>query len=95
MGDEDQISTLDNNSQLFVLSDPLLFSSKEKCNSLTQLKQIQAQMIGLITEGLAQYQSLERLDYCTIILCNAQKRIAFSWNVATRGYLGVKTLGKP
>ncbi|KAA8528100.1 hypothetical protein F0562_035031 [Nyssa sinensis] len=84
-----------NTNHTFVLSNPLL-SLIEKCNSMTQLKQIQAQMIvtGLILDGFASSRliafcaisELGSLDYCKILLNNTQNPNVFSWNVAIRGY---------
>lgn len=85
-----------NTNHSFVLSNPLL-SLLEKCKSISQLKQIQSQMVitGLISDGFASSRLIafcaisqwRDLDYCTNILFNTQNPNAFSWNVAIRGFL--------
>ncbi|GKV22244.1 hypothetical protein SLEP1_g32126 [Rubroshorea leprosula] len=77
-----------------VLKNPLL-SLLEKCKSLCQVKQIQAQMVmtGLIFDGFASSRLVcfcavsdcRNFDYCTKILYNLQNPNLFSWNIAIRG----------
>ncbi|XP_042513859.1 pentatricopeptide repeat-containing protein At2g22410, mitochondrial [Macadamia integrifolia] len=84
-----------NTSHTFVLKHPLL-SLLEKCKSMNQLKQIQAQMIvtGLVADGLATSRLVAfcavsefgSLGYCTTILENTEHPNIFSWNIAIRGY---------
>ncbi|CAK9188438.1 unnamed protein product [Ilex paraguariensis] len=84
-----------NTNHTFVLSNPLL-SLLEKCNSMTQLKEIQAQMIktNLISDGLAlsrlvafcAISEMGNIDYGKRILYDTQNPNMFSWNVAIRGY---------
>ncbi|XP_043690700.1 pentatricopeptide repeat-containing protein At2g22410, mitochondrial [Telopea speciosissima] len=84
-----------NTSHSFVLTQPLL-SLLEKCKSMNQLKQIQAQMIvtGLVADGLATSRLVAfcaisesgSLDYCRTILENTEHPNIFSWNIAIRGY---------
>ncbi|XP_059624992.1 pentatricopeptide repeat-containing protein At2g22410, mitochondrial [Cornus florida] len=84
-----------NTKHTFVLSNPLL-SLLEKCNSMTQLKQIQAQMTvtGLILDGFASSRLIAfcaisesgSLDYCKLLLKNTQNINVFSWNVSIRGF---------
>ncbi|KAF7836754.1 pentatricopeptide repeat-containing protein [Senna tora] len=85
-----------NTTHSFVRTNPLL-SLLERCKSLIQLKQIQAQMIltGLIYDSFAASRLIafcalsesRTLDYCTKILYNTQHPNVFSWNVTIRGYL--------
>ncbi|KAJ9164369.1 hypothetical protein P3X46_023952 [Hevea brasiliensis] len=85
-----------NTTHSYVLSNPLL-SLLENCKTLSQLMQIQAQIIctGFITDGFASSRLIafcaisesRNLDYCTKILYNTQNPNTFSWNVAIRGYL--------
>ncbi|XP_057953570.1 pentatricopeptide repeat-containing protein At2g22410, mitochondrial [Malania oleifera] len=84
-----------NTSHTFVLTNPLL-SLLEKCKSIAQLKQIQAQMVltGLVSVGFASSRLIAfcaisesaDLEYCRHILVNTQSPNVFSWNVAIRGY---------
>ncbi|KAL7596911.1 hypothetical protein Lser_V15G29105 [Lactuca serriola] len=84
-----------NTTHSFVLSNPLL-TLLEKCKSMTQMKQIQTQMIitGLISDGLAASRLIafcaisesRNLDYCTRILNNLQNLNVFSLNVTIKGY---------
>ncbi|KAM7497202.1 hypothetical protein LguiA_021616 [Lonicera macranthoides] len=86
-----------NTTHNFVLSNPLLSLLEKKCNSMSQLKQIQSQMIttGLISDGLAASRliafcaisELGCLDYCEKLLKNTRNPNVFSWNVAIRGSL--------
>lgn len=85
-----------NTNHSFVLSNPFL-SLLEKCKSISQLKQIQSQMVqtGLIEDGFASSRLIafcaisewRDLDYCTNILFNTRNPNTFSWNVAIRGFL--------
>ncbi|KAJ7947545.1 Pentatricopeptide repeat-containing protein [Quillaja saponaria] len=85
-----------NTTHIFVQRNPLL-SLLEKCKSLFQLKQIQAQMIltGLISDGFSSSRLIafcaisdsRDLDYCTKILYNMQSINSFSYNVTIRGFL--------
>ncbi|KAK7390131.1 hypothetical protein VNO78_25430 [Psophocarpus tetragonolobus] len=85
-----------NTSHSFVRNNPLL-SLLERCKSLVQLKQIQAQMIitGLIDNGfgasrLVAFCALSEsraLEYCTKILYWIREPNVFSWNVTIRGFL--------
>ncbi|KAI9196051.1 hypothetical protein LWI28_020599 [Acer negundo] len=84
-----------NTTHSFVLQNPLL-SLLEKCKSLSQLKQIQAQTIitGLISDGFALSRLIafcaisesKDLHYCTNILFKTENPNVFSWNVAIRGF---------
>ncbi|KAK3205196.1 hypothetical protein Dsin_019242 [Dipteronia sinensis] len=84
-----------NTTHSFVLQNPLL-SLLEKCKSLSQLKQIQAQTIitGLISDGFALSRLIafcsisesKDLHYCTNILYKTENPNVFSWNVAIRGF---------
>ncbi|XP_040995468.1 pentatricopeptide repeat-containing protein At2g22410, mitochondrial [Juglans microcarpa x Juglans regia] len=84
-----------NTTHTFVRTNPLL-SLLEQCQSLSQLKQIQSQMIltGLFSDGFALSRLIafcaiseqRNLEYCTKILYNARDPNVFSWNVAIRGY---------
>lgn len=84
-----------NTSHSFVLSNPVL-SILEKCNSLTQFKQIQAQMIltGLFLDAFASSRLIAfcaisesgSLDYCSKIMRFIPNPNVFSWNVAIRGF---------
>ncbi|XP_065866706.1 pentatricopeptide repeat-containing protein At2g22410, mitochondrial [Euphorbia lathyris] len=88
--------TCGNKANNSLLSNPLLFLL-QKCESFSQMKQIQAQMIrtGLITDGFASSRLIafcagseqKNLDYCAKLLLNTQNPNSFSWNVAIRGYL--------
>ncbi|GAB4835196.1 Pentatricopeptide repeat-containing protein At2g22410, mitochondrial [Ancistrocladus abbreviatus] len=84
-----------NTNHTFVQSNPLL-SVLETCNSMSQLKQIQAQMIatGLILDG---FSCSRLIAFCAISdagdLAYADKILRFmdspnvvSWNLAIRGY---------
>ncbi|XP_019053332.1 PREDICTED: pentatricopeptide repeat-containing protein At2g22410, mitochondrial isoform X2 [Nelumbo nucifera] len=84
-----------NTNHIFVLTNPLL-SLLERCKSMNQLKQIQAQMIltGLISDRLALSRLIAfcaisesgSLDYCNMILANTENPNVFSWNIAIRGH---------
>ncbi|KAG2671200.1 hypothetical protein I3760_14G123000 [Carya illinoinensis] len=84
-----------NTTHTLVRTNPLL-SLLEQCQSLSQLKQIQSQMIltGLFSDGFALSRLIafcaiseqRNLEYCTKILYNARDPNVFSWNVAIRGY---------
>ncbi|KAF8009188.1 hypothetical protein BT93_J0238 [Corymbia citriodora subsp. variegata] len=84
-----------NTTHAFVLSNPLL-SLLERCRSLSQLMQVQAQMVatGLVSDGLALSRLVafcaisesRDLGYCAKILYGAEDPNAFSWNVAIRGF---------
>ncbi|XP_039159004.1 pentatricopeptide repeat-containing protein At2g22410, mitochondrial [Eucalyptus grandis] len=84
-----------NTTHASVLADPLL-SLLERCRSLSQLMQVQAQMVatGLASDGLALSRLVafcalsesRDLGYCARILCGAADPNAFSWNVAIRGF---------
>ncbi|KRH76218.1 hypothetical protein GLYMA_01G140300v4 [Glycine max] len=73
-----------NTSHNFVQNNPLL-SLLERCKSLDQLKQIQAQTVltGLVNDGFA----MSSLEYCTKILYWIHEPKVFSWNVTIRGYV--------
>ncbi|XP_027334790.1 pentatricopeptide repeat-containing protein At2g22410, mitochondrial [Abrus precatorius] len=85
-----------NTSHGFVRNNPLL-SLLERCQSLVQLRQIQAQMIlaGLIGNGFAASRLVafcalsesQNLEYCTKILFHIEEPNVFSWNVTIRGYM--------
>ncbi|KAK7349644.1 hypothetical protein VNO77_07166 [Canavalia gladiata] len=85
-----------NTSHGFIRKNPLL-SLLERCRSLVQLKQIQAQMIltGLIDNGFAASRLVafcalsesQTLEYCTKILYHIREANIFSWNVTIRGYV--------
>ncbi|XP_023531862.1 pentatricopeptide repeat-containing protein At2g22410, mitochondrial [Cucurbita pepo subsp. pepo] len=85
-----------NTSHALIQSNPLL-SLLEKCTSMTQMRQIHAQMVstGLISDGFALSRLVafcaisewRNLDYCDKLLDNAPNPNVFSWNVAIRGYL--------
>ena len=85
-----------NTTHSFVRENPLL-SILERCKSLVQLKQIQAQMVstGLIENGFAASRLVafcalsesKELDYCTRILYQIKEPNVFSWNAAIRGYV--------
>ncbi|XP_027191731.1 pentatricopeptide repeat-containing protein At2g22410, mitochondrial [Cicer arietinum] len=80
----------------FVRKNPFL-SLLERCNSLVQLKQIQAQMVmtGLIDNSFAASRLVafcalsqsRALDYCTKILFGIREPNVFSWNATIRGYV--------
>ncbi|CAN6694930.1 unnamed protein product [Malus baccata var. baccata] len=84
-----------NTTHTSVRTNPLL-SLFETCKSMSQLKQIQSQMIltGLISDGFASSRLIafcalsesRNLDYCIRVLCNVHNPNAFSWNAAIRGY---------
>ncbi|CAL2255368.1 unnamed protein product [Prunus armeniaca] len=84
-----------NTTHKSVQANPLL-SLLETCKSMSQLKQIQSQMIltGLISDGFASSRLIafcalsesRNLDYCNKILYNTQNPNVFSWNVVIRGY---------
>ncbi|KAL5832003.1 hypothetical protein ACOSQ4_017357 [Xanthoceras sorbifolium] len=90
-----------NTTHAFVLQTPLL-SLLEKCKSLSQLKQIQAQttVTGLISDGFALSRLIafcaisesKDLDYCTKILFKTENPNVFSWNVAIRGFSESETM---
>ncbi|XP_031256937.1 pentatricopeptide repeat-containing protein At2g22410, mitochondrial [Pistacia vera] len=92
-----------NTTHTFVLQNPLL-SLLENCKSLSQLKQIQAQMTisGLISDGFALSRLIaftaisesKNIDYCSKILFNTQNPNAFSWNVAIRGCVESEMMGE-
>lgn len=83
-----------NTNHALVPSNPLL-SLLERCISLPQLKQIQAQMTltGFITDGFASSRLVafcaisesRDLDYCARVLFSLRNPNVFSWNVAIRG----------
>ncbi|CAJ1949778.1 unnamed protein product [Sphenostylis stenocarpa] len=85
-----------NTSHSFVRNNPLL-SLLERCQSLLQLKQIQAQMIltGLIDDSFAASRLVtfcalsesQALEYCTKILYWIREPNVFSWNVTIRGFV--------
>ncbi|KAG5060683.1 Pentatricopeptide repeat-containing protein, mitochondrial [Glycine max] len=85
-----------NTSHSFVRKNPLL-SLLERCKSLDQLKQIQAQMVltGLVNDGFAMSRLVafcalsesRALEYCTKILYWIHEPNVFSWNVTIRGYV--------
>ncbi|KAK2433015.1 pentatricopeptide repeat-containing protein, mitochondrial [Trifolium repens] len=85
-----------NTTHSFVRKNPLL-AILERCNSLVQLKQIQAQMVltGLIDNGFAASRLVafcalsdsKALDYCTKILYQIKEPNVFSWNATIRGYV--------
>ncbi|XP_047332387.1 pentatricopeptide repeat-containing protein At2g22410, mitochondrial [Impatiens glandulifera] len=85
-----------NSTHVFVLSNPLLTLLEKKCNSMTQLKQIQAQMIvtGLFLDRLATSRlvafcaisEMGNIDYCMTLLRDSRNMNTFSWNVSIRGY---------
>ncbi|XP_050896823.1 pentatricopeptide repeat-containing protein At2g22410, mitochondrial [Lathyrus oleraceus] len=85
-----------NTTHSFVRGNPLL-SLVERCKSVVQLKQIQAQMVftGLIDNGFAASRLVafcalsesQDLDYCTKILYRIKEHNAFSWNATIRGYV--------
>ncbi|KAG0464322.1 hypothetical protein HPP92_020391 [Vanilla planifolia] len=78
-----------------LLSHPLL-SLLERCQILSQVKQVQAQMVlcGLISDAVAASRLVAfcaisnsaDLNYCSLILSNLRNPNIFSWNVAIRGY---------
>ncbi|XP_074321325.1 pentatricopeptide repeat-containing protein At2g22410, mitochondrial-like [Silene latifolia] len=84
-----------NTKHTFVKSNPLL-NLLEKCTCMSQLYQIQAQMIttGLFLDGFASSRLIAfcavseagDLSYCDRILRVVQNPNVFSWNVAIRGY---------
>ncbi|KAL5073215.1 hypothetical protein RYX36_012199 [Vicia faba] len=85
-----------NTTHSFVRGNPLL-SLVERCKSVVQLKQIQAQMVltGLIDNGFAASRLVafcalsesRDLDYCTKILYRINEGNAFSWNATIRAYV--------
>ncbi|KAK9999952.1 hypothetical protein SO802_019555 [Lithocarpus litseifolius] len=84
-----------NTTHTLVQTNPLL-SLLERCKSLSQLKQIQAQMTltGLSSNSFASSRLIafcaisewRNLGYCSQILYNSNNPNVFSWNVAIRGY---------
>ncbi|CAI0412399.1 unnamed protein product [Linum tenue] len=78
----------------FILSNPILHLL-EKCKSISQLKQIQSQMVltGWIADGQASSRLIafcamsqsRDIDYCISILDSIEEPNAFSWNFAARG----------
>ncbi|KAK2379283.1 pentatricopeptide repeat-containing protein, mitochondrial [Trifolium repens] len=85
-----------NTTHSFVRKNPLL-AILERCKSLVQLKQIQAQMVltGLIDNGFAASRLVafcalsesKALYYCTKILYQIKEPNVFSWNATIRGYV--------
>ncbi|XP_027099677.1 pentatricopeptide repeat-containing protein At2g22410, mitochondrial-like [Coffea arabica] len=85
-----------NTNHSFVLSNPILSLLENKCKSISQLKQIQSQMIitGLISDGLASSRliafcalsEMADLSYCKTLLCSLQNPNAFSYNVSIRAF---------
>ncbi|XP_057741204.1 pentatricopeptide repeat-containing protein At2g22410, mitochondrial-like [Arachis stenosperma] len=85
-----------NTTHSFVHRNPLL-SLVERCKSLIQLKQIQAQMTltGLIDNSFAASRLVafcalsesQTLGYCTKILYHTNEPNVFSWNTTIRGYI--------
>ncbi|XP_022754258.1 pentatricopeptide repeat-containing protein At2g22410, mitochondrial-like isoform X2 [Durio zibethinus] len=83
-----------NKNHSFFLDNPFL-SILPKCNSLPQLKQIQAQMTikALMSDcffssrliGFCALSEHKNLDHCIKILYNLQNPNVFSWNVTIRG----------
>ncbi|KAK7260213.1 hypothetical protein RIF29_26069 [Crotalaria pallida] len=85
-----------NTTHSFVRTNPLL-SILERCKSLAQLKQIQAQMVltGLVDDSFAVSRLVafcalsesQSLEYCLRMLYHAREPNVFSWNVTIRGYV--------
>ncbi|TKY63708.1 Pentatricopeptide repeat-containing protein mitochondrial [Spatholobus suberectus] len=85
-----------NTSHGFVRKSPLL-SLLERCKSLLQLRQIQAQMVltGLIDNSFAASRLVafcalsesRALEYCTKMLYSIREPNVFSWNVTIRGFV--------
>lgn len=83
-----------NTNHSFVLSNRILSVLEKRCKSISQLKQIQSQMIvtGLILDGLASSRliafsglsEMADLSYCKRLLCHLQNPNAFSYNIAIR-----------
>ncbi|MCD7456487.1 hypothetical protein HAX54_031925 [Datura stramonium] len=86
---------------IFVQSNPLLSLLETKCKYMTQLKQIQSQMIvtGIFSNGFASSRLIAfcalsekgDLDYCKNILYNMDNPNTFSWNMAIRGCIESET----
>ncbi|XP_016462544.1 pentatricopeptide repeat-containing protein At2g22410, mitochondrial-like [Nicotiana tabacum] len=82
-------------NHIFVQTNALLSLLEIKCKYMTQLKQIQSQMIitGLFSDGFASSRLIAfcalsekgNLNYCKKILYNMENPNTFSWNMAIRG----------
>ncbi|XP_060216167.1 pentatricopeptide repeat-containing protein At2g22410, mitochondrial [Lycium barbarum] len=83
-------------NHILVQSNPLLSLLETKCKYMTQLKQIQSQMIltGIFSNGFSASRLIAfcalsekgNLDYCKKILYNMENSNTFSWNMVIRGF---------
>ncbi|PHT68385.1 Pentatricopeptide repeat-containing protein, mitochondrial [Capsicum annuum] len=83
-------------NHIFVQINPLLSLLETKCKYMTQLKQIQSQMIvtGISSNGFASSRLIAfcalsekgNLDYCKKLLYNMENPNTFSWNLTIRGF---------